>query len=255
MRLGWVIFACSCGRLGFGGGDDQTAQDAPPPPPPDVGDVKATALAYWPFDEGTGTLAADATGHNHSLTLMNNVVWRDGMFGKAVETDGVSAYLVSPTFDFTQTTGVTVSFWMVHDFGGGAMFDVAVELSDDINMNKGGFGVFPDDNNDCAGQLALSLQGDVGYSSSCFPQPSSFVYHHFVAVFDKAAPGDTETRLYIDGVEQPPTHVFTMDNTNAFDAAQLFLFARGGTSSFSAGLMDELILFDRALTPAEIAAL
>jgi len=254
VRLGVVIFACGCGRLGFGGGDDAPPADAPPPPV-DVGDVLATALAHWPFDEGTGTLAADATGHNHSLTLMNNVVWRDGMFGKAIETDGVAAYLVSPMFDFTQTTGVTVSFWMVHDYGGGALFDVALELSDDINTNKGGFGVFPDDTDDCNGQMALSLQGDVGYSASCFPQPSSFLYHHFVAVFDKAAPGTTETRLYIDGVEQPPTIVFAMDNTNTFGAFQLFLFARGGTSSFSAGVMDELILFDRALTPAEIAAL
>lgn len=251
MRLGVVIFACGCGRLGFG-------EDAPPrdaPPPPDAGDVLATALAHWPFDEGTGTLAADATGHNHSLTLMNGVAWRDGMFGKAIETDGVGAYLVSPMFDFTQTTGVTVSFWMVHDYGGGAQFDVALELSNDINLNKGGFGVFPDDTDDCNGQMALSLQGDVGYSASCFPQPSSFLYHHFVAVFDKAAPGTTETRLFVDGVEQPATPVFTMDNTNTFGAFQLFLFARGGMASFSAGVMDELILFDRALTPAEIAAL
>jgi alpha-L-arabinofuranosidase len=254
VRLGGAVLAlaCGCGRLGFGSRDDVPAADGPPV---DVGDVLATALAHWPFDEGSGTLAADATGHNHSLALMNNVVWRDGMFGKAIETDGVGAYLVSPMFDFTQTTGVTVSFWMVHDYGGGAAFDVALELGDDINTNKGGFGIFPDDTNDCNGQMALSLQGDVGYSASCFPQPSSFLYHHFVAVFDKAAPGTTETRLYVDGVEEAPTPVFTMDNTNTFGALQLFLFARGGASSFSAGVMDELILFDRALTPAEIAAL
>ena len=250
MRLGWVALALmtGCGRYAF----DPLAA------PPDTGDTGITALAHWSFDEGMGTTTRDLTGGGHDLTLVNSPTWTAGMFDSALIVDAAAMqYLEAPPVDLGHTTSVTVSMWFIHAYGAGVPFDHLFELSDDFNLHTDAFGMFPDDTQDCgAPELLLSMQGDVGLSSACYEQPSSNTWHHLVAVFDKSQPSCCELALYIDGVlQQPASLLNTSDNTNAFGIAPIYLFARGGTGSFSDGVIDELVLIDRALTPAEIAAL
>jgi alpha-L-arabinofuranosidase len=252
VRLAWVALALAsgCGRYAF---------DPVPAPPDTAGDAAAiNALAHWSFDEGTGTTTRDLTGGGHDLSLINNPAWTAGMFGSALSMDaGAMQHLEAPTIDLSHTNAVTVSVWFIHNYGAGVPFDHLFESSDNFNLYKDAFGIFPDDVDDCgAPQLLLSMQGDAGYSSACYEQPTSNVWHHLVAVFDKSRPSCCELAFYIDGaLQQPVTLLNASDNTNAFGAAKVFLFARGGTGSFSDGGIDELLLIDRALTPAEIAAL
>jgi hypothetical protein len=250
VHLGWVALAVTtgCGRYAFD----------PVPAPPDTADTAITALAHWSFDEGIGTTTRDLTGGGHDLALINGPTWTAGMFEAALIIDAVAMqHLEAPPVDLSHTSAVTVSVWFIHDYGGGVPFDHLFELSEDFNLHKDAFGIFPDDTDDCgAAHLLLSMQGDVGLSSACYTQPTSNTWHHLVAVFDKSRPSCCELALFVDGVEQPPATVLNAsDNTNAFGVAPLYLFARGGTSSFSDGVIDELVLIDRALTPAEIAAL
>lgn len=63
-------------------------------------------------------------------------------------------------------------------------------------------------------------------------------WHHIVLTYD----GGTESRLYLDGVDLG-TDDFAF-NTDA--AAKLQIGSRGAT--------DELAIFDRVLTPAEVTA-
>ncbi|MHC4324270.1 MAG: LamG-like jellyroll fold domain-containing protein, partial [Planctomycetota bacterium] len=70
-----------------------------------------TILGAWLLDEGTGDIAADATGNGNDGTLMNAPNWVAGWSGTALEFDGASTY-VDCGNDETLNTGVfSVSFW------------------------------------------------------------------------------------------------------------------------------------------------
>jgi hypothetical protein len=56
-----------------------------------------TPIAWWKFDEGTGTSAADATGNGHTATLVNGVSWTAPRLGtNAVAFDGVDDTVTLP---------------------------------------------------------------------------------------------------------------------------------------------------------------
>jgi hypothetical protein len=88
---------------------------------------------------------------------------------------------------------------------------------------------------------------------NCYAQPSSGVWHHLGFIFDKSQPASNEVALYVDGVLQTPTlNYYTSDNTNTFGNNPIYLFSRGGSQFFSAGEMDDLRLYNRALSASEI---
>ncbi len=57
-----------------------------------VGSAQADLVAYWPMDEGSGTVTADASGNGLDATMLNPwgedmLIWIDGQsaaFGKAL---------------------------------------------------------------------------------------------------------------------------------------------------------------------------
>jgi hypothetical protein len=52
-------------------------------------------VAYWNFDEGSGTVAHDISGNNHNGTVYG-ATWVDGTSGKAMSFDGVDDYVMVP---------------------------------------------------------------------------------------------------------------------------------------------------------------
>jgi hypothetical protein len=129
-----------------------------------------------------------------------------------------------------------------------------IEASTNFNNSSTGFGLFPDDHN-CSGIMA-GVHGNVGYSINCYGQPSSGVWHHLAVVYDKSQAGSNEVTFYIDGVLQTPTlNWYTATNTNAFGNNPLYLFSRGGSQDFAGGLLDDLRIYNRALSASEIQQL
>ena len=121
-----------------------------------------------------------------------------------------------------------------------------LEASSNFNNSSTGFALFPDDNT-CAGMM-VGVHGDAGYNINCYNQPSSGVWHHLALVFDKSQPG-SEVSLYIDGVLQTPKRNYlTANNTNDFGNNAIYLFSRGGTQEYAAGTVDDLHLYNRALS-------
>ena len=95
-----------------------------------------------------------------------------------------------------------------------------------------------------------------GTALNCYSQPSSGVWHHLAIVYDKTQAGNAQTALYIDGVLQTPTSNHdTSQNTNSFGNNPLYLFSRGGSQFFNGGEMDDLRIYNQALSAAEIQQL
>jgi hypothetical protein len=71
-------------------------------------------VAYWKFDEGSGTVVGDSSGNANTGTLINGPQWVDGKVGKALKFDGIddSVYVAdSPSLDITGTQ-MSVEYWI-----------------------------------------------------------------------------------------------------------------------------------------------
>ncbi|MCF7975282.1 MAG: discoidin domain-containing protein [Phycisphaerae bacterium] len=72
-------------------------------------------VGAWSFDEGSGTVAADSSGHGHNGTIVNGT-WEAGPVGSALHFDGTSTQVTisSGAWD-TIDQQVTVSLWTYVD--------------------------------------------------------------------------------------------------------------------------------------------
>ncbi len=235
---------CACGRLNFDPVGDATNAD-----------VYSTAFAYWKFDEGMGVTGLDSTGHGHTIDLVNGPTWTEGESGSAVHSGGTGEFLDTGPLDLSTTSAITISAWVSRTYDATSMHTL-FELSPNYNSSDAGFGIFPDDTT-CNARGVAEIPGShsaAGTASARLATPNRRLA---TGIFDKTRAAGDETALYIDGVVQsadtPPPRM--ADNTDSFEMEPLFIFARGGIQEFGAGTVDEVALFARALTPAEIATL
>jgi hypothetical protein len=82
------------------------------------------------------------------------------------------------------------------------------------------------------------------------------VWHHLAVIYDKTQAGNAQTALYIDGVLQTPTSsLVTAQNTDSFGNNPVYLFSRSGSQFFNGGQVDNLRIYNRALSATEIQQL
>ena len=203
--------------------------------------VPSGLVAAYTFAEGTGGTTADVSGNGNVGTLAGGTAWSTaGRFGKALSFDGVND-LVSiadaPTLDLT--AGMTIEAW-VNPSALSGWRTVAL---------KG-----------AAGGLAYAL-----YAHDQTPRPAGYVN---TGGGDQSAAGTSALpigtwshlavtlgggtlRLYVNGVQVGSSAVSGTIRTST-DALTL-----GGNTVWGewfAGLLDEVRIYNRALTQAEIQA-
>jgi len=72
-------------------------------------------VGYWSFDEGAGTVAVDSSGNGHDATI-ESALWEDGTLGSALRFDGFSTYADVPAAAWdTIERQATLTAWMFID--------------------------------------------------------------------------------------------------------------------------------------------
>ena len=208
-------------------------------------------VGFWPFDDGSGSKAMDASGNAHTATLVSGVSWVPGKIGGAVSANAAfKQYVDIPAIDLSKTHAVTITLWSKRRYstaGGHALF----EATRDYMQSTTGFGFFPDDST-CRG-IRAALRGDIGQTANCYDQPTSGVWHHLAIVYDKTETAGNQVAFYVDGARQDPTRsLHASTNTNRFGDNPIYLFSQGGTGMYDTGKIDDVRLFARALTAAQI---
>jgi hypothetical protein len=77
-------------------------------------DADPDLLAHWPFDEGTGTIARDSTGHGHDGHFLGGVTWAEGKMGLGLHFDGEGSAVEipsDPAVDSVQKESYTLALW------------------------------------------------------------------------------------------------------------------------------------------------
>ena len=218
-------------------------------------------VGYWSFDVGKGgTTAYDLSGSGNkgTLTNMDNAgAWVGGKIGNALEFDGSDDYVSVNAFNLSTTNAVALSFWMYKD-NFTTPEAVTFELSTNQNLVTDGFLVDANSGAPCAGYFQINVRGNAtpdGNNTGCYTRPSAGAWHHYVAIFDKGK-SSNESDLYIDGVLQTAvSRPNNADNTNNFGSEPLYMMSRAGTSVFDIGKIDEVRIYNRALSAEEIKLL
>jgi hypothetical protein len=205
----------------------------------------AELVVYYPLNEGAGTTAADASGKGHNGTIIGaNVQWVGSTegYGSALDFPGSwGQYCDTGTWNPSAATGrISVAFWMKWDGDNGGYQGVVakrdawaeestmwcIEIdADSLMMNWHRFGSWV----------------DVGIS------PRVGEWQHIVYTFD-----GTTARSYIDGNLHREASGFTFGP--ATGAHVVFGAVEPDNNPFN-GTLDEVRIYDHALSPAEIKSL
>ncbi len=210
-----------------------------------------TPVGLWKFDDGSGTKATDSSDSGHTASLINDVSWITGKVDGAVSAKAENKQFATiPAIDLSATNAVTIALWSNRSYstdGGHVLF----ESTTNFNNSTSGFVFLPDDDT-CHG-ISVALHGNVGYTTNCYSQPSSGVWHHLAVVFDKSQTGGNEVAFYVDGILQTPIrNLQASTNTDDFGNNPIYLFSRAGTTYFDSGMVDDFRVYSSALTAAQI---
>ena len=207
---------------------------------------------YWRMGETTGTTLADSKGTSTATTGGGPTLGAAGAVDTdgSVGFDGVNDYASAPV-DLSSASKITVEFWL--KWNAFANDDaLAMEFTPNFNDNNGGFLVDPN-SPQASGRFGIGIGNNASRNDAYFARPTAGAWHHYAIVLDPTAPAAQQITPYVDG--QPVTYIKTASGTGAtFANSTLYFMSRAGSALFGGGNMDELALYTRPLTAAEIAA-
>jgi hypothetical protein len=202
---------------------------------PDIPITDPSLVGWWKLDEGQGTIALDWSGHGNHATLIDGPLWVDGYIGGALEFTGASYATMNPVADDITNNDITLSGWVKTTDSHGLW----------LSCNTGGRGnvaLWSIDN-----RKATMYDGSdsvyEGYSSTVVSDDQ----WHLLTYVRGGATG----YIYVDGV---------LENTHAagynFSASDLWSIAQewdaGGPTDFLVGIIDDVRVYDVALTQDQI---
>ncbi|MGQ0591216.1 MAG: LamG-like jellyroll fold domain-containing protein, partial [Gammaproteobacteria bacterium] len=206
--------------------------------------VTGGLASYWPYDEGAGTSAQDASRNGWTSTLVNGTAWTAGTRGQAVKFDGVNDQVHAG--DIPASSAKTWVFWM-------KVTGHASRLQGLLDKYANGDGrewriyLF---------QGALRLQ--VGRGATSYEEriatgfkAVSNAWTHVAVVFDGATGG---FQVYMDGVSVATSGNFPVGAIPDTSTPVHIGYRRLGHEHFS-GDLDEVRIYNRALSTTEIQTL
>jgi prepilin-type N-terminal cleavage/methylation domain-containing protein len=199
-------------------------------------------VGYWSFDEGSGTIAKDYSGNGNNGTLVNGPTWTTGKVGGALSFDGVNDYVNVPynsVLDIVKN--FTIEVW-IYPKEQTFNHQTAVEKWQTyllMHLHAGA----------TTFQHYIFAGGAWHYVRAS--QPWSYYigkWGHYVFTYD-----GTTLKSYVNGVlDNQTTYIGQLtSNTNPVTIGK----GAETAASFFNGLIDEVRIYNRALSDAEIQAL
>ena len=217
-----------------------TFRDTAPPPPPAGG-----PLASWSFDEGSGSTAADGSGRGFNGTLTYGPTWASVVNckrGACVSLDGVDDYVkVLDTAALKLTGDVTIAAWIKPTSLGVKHSIVSKRYEFELGPTEPGSPY-------ALGWAHKTSSGAV-QSGRLAGSTEANVWQHVVLVRNAAM---KQIRGYKNGAPGLTSSYVTGPGANAYNVN---IGRNPGGSQHFKGLIDEVRIYDRVLSDAEVASL
>ena len=218
-------------------------------------------VGYWAFNESSGTSAADSSGNGNNGTLTNGPLWTTGRAGGALDFDGTNDFVNVPDnslFDFERTNSFSISAWIYRDTS--TTEDDIIEKVDSTAGWQGYALWLQSDGSGDDDRLIISLvtaaSADIVTKTPVGSIPQG-AWTHIVVTYSGTGVASGVT-AYINGVSQAMTvsqddlGTGSMLNNNSVTIGTDV--ANGACCEFD-GKIDEVRIYNRVLTNAEIQAL
>ena len=201
---------------------------------------------WWEMEEGSGTSVIDSSGLGNDGTLSGNPTWITGQIGSALHLDGSGDYALvpdDPSLDITDE--ITIAAWVRPDQTGtqylvrkgtqGGVDGYELSLASTSSTGKIFF------------RLNQATSGNTYRIDSTEAYPTDGTWVHIAATYD-----GSKIRLYINGVFD---HEIDGPAAIASNALPLGIGAQSDGASTFQGALDDVRVYARALSLAEIEAL
>jgi len=195
-------------------------------------------VGVWLFDEASGNIARDKSGHGYDADLKENPAWVEGKFRHALEFQGASYLEIrnsSENLAFGGTKPFSITVWVKNQGGGTA-----------VGKFNGGI----------IGAYILTINGDgtVAFHREVAPWAFSGSkalpnndFGHVAVTYDGA-----EMKIYVNG-EFDAKQDRGAQNTDTVTPVLIGArFTNNAPSEFFNGVLDEVALFNVALTEEQI---
>ncbi len=212
--------------------------------PLDYGD--SSLVGYWTFDEGTGSTAYDYSGNNATGTFTGvasgtNGYYSTGKIGAwASAYDGSSTEMIVPSLRLT-ISRYSVSWWMYsiqNPSGGVGLVPIELSVNSLYAYSSGNWRAVNDP----------ILSGNPNFFGNA-PALSAYLnsWHNIVYTSD-----GSNIYVYFDGVYQTSTPRATINGSEVNPGIQIGQIQAGRDIP---GLMDNVRVYNRALSASEVSAL
>jgi hypothetical protein len=202
-------------------------------------------VAAYSFNEGSGTTLVDRTGNGRTGTLSGPTWSSAGKFGGALSFDGVNDWVtVADANALDLTTGMTLEAWVFPtSSGGGSWRNVIIKE----RTNGEVYNLYANTTPDVPTiYVVRAAQTGAPLDASGTSTVPVDVWTHLAATYD-----GTTLRLYVNGL-QVGTRAVSGALVTSTGALRI-----GGNAvwgEFFRGRLDEIRIYNRALTAAEIQA-
>jgi prepilin-type N-terminal cleavage/methylation domain-containing protein len=190
-------------------------------------------VGYWTFDEGAGTVAKDSSGNGNDGTWQAGSSYTSGKVGPYAGNFTGSNYVTAPrVLPTSSSTPFTFSAWTF--LTGSSVYETIIGTAGSLAQISF-----------MSAAPCIAEDGGGGFFY-CSTAISKSVWHHIVGVYDGA-----NASLYVDGILMlvPQAHVFIANHGAAL------IGTYSGGSELMTGLIDDVRVYNRALSAAEIQAM
>ena len=215
----------------IGPASNEASGIVPAGPPPGL-------VASYGFDEGSGTTTADQSGGGNNGTLANTTWSTAGRYGKALSFNGTNAMVtIADSNALDLTSGMTIEGWVQPTVSNDWQTLIVKERPGDLV-----YGLYSStDANRPQSQVTLAGSARLLNGAAQIPGGS---WTHVAATYD-----GTTQRLFVSGAQ-----VSTLAAAGTIDTSNSPVRIGGNTiwSEWFNGLIDEVRIYNRALSAAEI---
>lgn len=206
-------------------------------------------VGWWKLDENTGTTANDSSGNGVTGTIMGTVLgsnWVAGKTGSAFSFNGTNNYITTDSYQVANNNAFTVAGWIKTSSTANArIYYEGSSLSSSRYM-------YIDVNENVTGDAEFCIDDD----STAFGCPTvtglnlnDGQWHHIAGVQSSKS----SRTLYVDGVARASNS--TTIGTITVNRSTMGANRGTSVSQYLNGTLDDVRVYDSALTPAQIAAL
>jgi hypothetical protein len=195
-------------------------------------------IGHWKLNDGTGTVAVDSSGNGNDGTLMGDPQWVQGKMGGALDFDGVGDYVnCGNAAILGDMDEITVAGWLTIRSTPTAWASVVAKGENAWRLSA--------NNTATSFHFGITWYQNPNYSVNGATAIGFNEWHHVAGTFD-----GTTLRIYLDGVLDGSVATTLTIGT----AATNMLISENpeATNRYWNGLIDDVRVYNRALTQAEI---